>query len=254
MEGKELIMCRDAGELSQRAAELFVALAKEAVAATGRFTVALSGGSTPKALFSLLVSDWFLPRVAWSKVYLFWGDERCVPPDHPDSNYGVARAAMLDKAPIPPQNVFPMPTESEDAERIAAEYQQTLREFFGLAEGGQPRFDLILLGMGEDGHTASLFPGTPALEETERLVTAHYVEKLRAHRITLTIATINQAASIVFLISGTSKASALREVLEGEYQPMRLPSQWIQPVNGKLFFMVDRDAGSELTGSEKEHE
>ena len=244
---KELIVCRDAQELNQRAAERFVRLAAEAVSATGRFAVALSGGSTPQALYSRLASDQFQPLVAWSKVHLFWGDERCVPPDHPDSNYGMARVALLAQAPIPKENVYPIATEKGNAQSVAAEYEKTLRTFFGLSEGQQPRFDLILLGLGEDGHTASLFPGTAALKETGRVVAANYVQKLATHRITLTVPAINHAANIVFLISGQSKALVLKKVLEGQHQPMRLPSQCIQPVEGKLLFMVDRAAGSELT-------
>ena len=245
---KELVVCSDAEELNRRTAEQFVRLATESVAATGRFTVALSGGSTPKALYSLLAGQTFQPLVPWSKVYFFWGDERCVPPDHPESNYGMARVTMLEKVPVPTENVYRVPTEKGNAQRVAAEYERILRRFYGLNEGQQPRFDLILLGMGEDGHTASLFPGTAALQETGT-VTANDIQKLGTHRITLTIPAINQAAHIVFLVSGLSKASVLKEVLEGLYQPTRLPSQSIQPVEGKLLFLVDRVAASELTPS-----
>lgn len=245
-QGKELVVCRDGEELCQQAAERFVRLAGEAVSATGRFTVALSGGTTPQRLYSLLASDQFQPLMAWSKVHFFFGDERCVPPDHPDSTYGMVRVALLAPAPIPWENVYPILTEKGDAQSVAAEYEKTLKTFFGLTEGQKPRFDLILLGMGTDGHTASLFPGSTALEESGRLVTANYVEKLQAHRITLTFPAINQAANIIFLISGQSKASVLKEVLEGQDQPMRLPSQRIAPVEGKLLFMVDQAAGSKL--------
>ncbi len=243
---KELIVCPDAEELNQRAAERFVRLSMEAVSATGRFAVALSGGSTPRALYSLLASQTFQPLVPWSKVHFFWGDERCVPPDHPDSNYGMARVSMLEKVPVPTENLYRVPTEKGNAQSVAAEYERVLRTFFGLNEGQQPRFDLILLGMGEDGHTASLFPGTAALQETG-IVAANDIQKLETHRITLTISAINQAAHIVFLISGPSKALVLKKVLEGQYRPRRLPSQSIQPVEGKLLFLVDRAAASELT-------
>ena len=245
---KELVVCSDVEELNRRTAEQFVQLAKESVAATGRFTVALSGGSTPRALYSLLASQTFLPLVPWGKVYFFWGDERCVPPDHPESNYGMARVTMLEKVPVPKENVYRVRTEKGNAQRVAAEYERILRRFFGFNEGQQPRFDLILLGIGEDGHTASLFPGTAALKETGT-VTAQDIQRLGTHRITLTIPAINQAAHIVFLVSGSSKASILKEVLEGQDQPARLPSQSIQPVEGKLLFLVDRAAASELTSS-----
>ena len=245
---REIVVCSDAGELNQRTAEQFVRLATESVAATGRFTVALSGGSTPEALYSLLAGQTFQPLVPWSRVYFFWGDERCVPPDHPESNYRMARETMLDKVPVPTANVYPVPTEEGNPQRVAAEYERILSAFFDLNEGQQPRFDLILLGMGEDGHTASLFPGTAALQEMGT-VTANDIQKLGTHRITLTIPAINQAAHIVFVVSGPSKASVLKEVLEGQYQPTSLPSQSIQPVEGELLFLVDRAAANELTPS-----
>jgi 6-phosphogluconolactonase len=250
---KEIVVCSDAEELNRRTAEQFVKLATKSVAATGRFTVALSGGSTPRAFYSLLASQTFQPLVPWSKVYFFWGDERCVAPDHPESNYGMARVMMLEKVPVPKENVYRVPTEKGNAQRIAAEYERILRTFFGFNEGQQPRFDLILLGMGEDGHTASLFPGTAALKETGT-VTSNDIQKLGTHRVTLTIPAINQAAHVVFLVSGSSKSSVLKEVLEGQDQPTRLPSQSIQPVEGKLLFLVDRAAASELTPSGDQQE
>ena len=245
---RKLVVCSDAEELNRRAAEQFVRLATESVAARGRFTVALSGGSTPAALYSLLAGETFRPFLPWSKMYFFWGDERCVLPDHPESNYGMARVTMLEKAPVPEENVYRVPTENGNAQSVAAEYEQLLRTFFGFYEGQQPRFDLILLGLGEDGHTASLFPGAASLEEMGT-VTSNDIQRLGTHRITLTIPAINQAAYIVFLVSGSSKASVLKEVLEGQDQPTRLPSQCIQPVKGKLLFLVDRAAASELTPS-----
>jgi 6-phosphogluconolactonase len=244
----EIVVCSDTEKLNRRTAEQFVRLATESVTATGRFTVALSGGSTPRALYPLLASETFLPLVPWAKVYFFWGDERCVPPDHPESNYGMARMMMLEKVPVPKENVYRMPTEKGNARTVAAEYEKILRAFFGFNEGQQPRFDLILLGMGEDGHTASLFPGTAALKE-RGTVTANNIQRLGTDRITLTIPAINQAAHIVFLVSGSSKAAVLKEVLEGQDQPARLPSQSIQPVEGELLFLVDRAAASELTSS-----
>ena len=244
---RDIFVCRDPEEVSQRAADLFVRLADEAVSSTGRFAVALSGGSTPRLLYALLAANEFGQQVPWSRIHLFWGDERCVAPDHPESNYRMAREVLLDKAPIPAQNIHRMPAELDDYTRASVAYEQTLREFFELAAEELPIFDLILLGMGEDGHTASLFPGTTALAENERLVASNYVEKLGTYRLTLTVPVINHAANVVFLVSGKSKASMLKEVLEGEHQPQRFPSQLIRPVEGKLVFIVDREAGKELS-------
>ena len=244
---REILVVSNPDELSRRAAQEFVRQAGEAVQAKGFFTVALSGGSTPKGLYMQLASDHYREQVPWSKVYLFWGDERCVSPDHQDSNYRMARESLIDKVPIPEENIYRMPAEQGDHDCAATEYEQTIKAFFRLEAGEQPRFDLILLGMGEDGHTASLFPWTSALEETDRLVFANYIGKLGAYRLTLTVPVINHAALVLFLISGESKASVLREVLEGEFQPQRLPSQLIRPVNGRLLFIVDHIAASKLT-------
>lgn len=244
-----ILVCHDPGEVGQRAAELFVRLAGEAVSTAGRFAVALSGGSTPRALYELLVTDQFRQLVPWSRIHLFWGDERCVPPGHAESNFRMAREVLLDKAPIPAQNIHRMPAEQADHRHAAAVYEQTLRTFFELKAGELPCFDLILLGMGEDGHTASLFPGTTALAETEQLVASSYVEKLATYRLTLTVPVINHAANVVFLVAGKSKASVLREVLEGEHRPQRFPSQLIRPMEGRLLFIVDREAAQGLTHS-----
>lgn len=243
----QILLCRDLDEVSFRAAELFVRLGHEAVSSSDRFMVALAGGSTPKALYALLAADPFRLQISWSAVHLFWGDERCVSPDHPDSNYRMAREALLEKVPIPAQNIHRMPAEVEDHARAAADYERALRTFFGVPDGEQPCFDLILLGMGEDGHTASLFPGTDALRETEHLVAANYVEKVGMYRLTLTAPVINQAANVVFLVSGESKASVLREVLEGADRPQHLPSQLIRPEKGHLLFIIDRAAAKKLT-------
>jgi 6-phosphogluconolactonase len=246
----ELVVCDDFEALGRRAADLFVNLCGEAVTSTGRFSVALSGGETPKALHSQLHSESYRSRVPWSKVYVFWGDDRYVPHDHPDSNYGMARATLLDQVPIPTDNIFPVPTERKDAASAAAWYQQTVKGFFDLKEGEQPRFDLMVMGMGEDGHTASLFPDSAALKSSSGVVVENYVQKLDADRITFTFSAINQAAFVVFLISGGSKAQALKDVLEGRYQPDRLPSQFVQPKGGKLLFLVDRHAAARLTPRE----
>ncbi|GBC81565.1 6-phosphogluconolactonase [bacterium HR10] len=241
----ELLICRDAEELALRAAMCFVELAEEFIARNGRFCVALSGGSTPRGLYARLASPPFRERVIWSKVHLFWGDERCVPPDHPESNYGMVERELLTKVPIPPANVHRMPGE-KDPEEAAVEYAHTLRTFFGLAACELPAFDLVLLGLGEDGHTASLFPGTDVLHERTEMVRAVSVEKLGVSRLTLTAAVFNHAANVIFLVSGERKAAVLREVLLGEEQPDRLPAQLIAPTRGQLLWIVDRDAAREI--------
>ncbi|OOP55152.1 MAG: 6-phosphogluconolactonase [Candidatus Brocadia carolinensis] len=243
---REILIVGNSDELSHRAAQEFVRLADEAIRTKGFFTVALSGGSTPRGLYLQLASDAYRELVSWPHVHLFWGDERCVPPDHPESNYRMACEALINRVSIPKENIYRIPAEQEDRARAAMEYGQALKSFFRLNAGAFPRFDLILLGMGDDGHTASLFPFTTALDETGSLVLAHYVEKLGAYRFTLSVPTINQTREAMFLISGASKAPVLREVLEGDYQPQRLPAQIIQPVNGRLLFIVDREAAGKL--------
>lgn len=230
-------------ELSRVAATEFVNQAKEAVQAKGTFTVALSGGSTPKSLYTLLADDAALRVVVpWDKVHFFWGDERHVPPDHPDSNYRMAHEALLSKVSVPPTNVHRIKSEHPEASRAADEYDQMLREFFGLAAEQFPQFNLVLLGMGPDGHTASLFPGTEALREQTHLVVANRVEKFDTYRITLTPPVLNSAAAIIFLVSGEEKAETLQAVLQGEKQPERFPAQLISPTHGTLLWLVDRPA------------
>jgi 6-phosphogluconolactonase len=223
----------DAASLAQAAAEHFVAQASQAVAARGRFLAALSGGSTPRATYELLASEAFAARVDWPRLHVFWGDERCVPPDHAESNYRMAREALLDKVPIPAGNVHRIRGELPP-DRAAAAYQAQLEAVLG--EDG--RFDLILLGMGADGHTASLFPGAAALEERVRWVVGNYVEKLDAWRVTLTLPLINRARHVLFLVSGAAKADALARVRAGH----PLPAALVQPGHGELVWLVDRDA------------
>ncbi len=248
---------RDPEELALKAARRFARLADQYVIGSGRFTVALSGGSTPKAMFSVLAAEPFIDTVPWSSIYLFWGDERCVPPDHPDSNYRMTNEALLSKVRIPRQNIFRIPAEVPDPERAAEEYGATLTAFF-LAGPGEnrtgtaplstvPRFDLVFLGMGPDGHTASLFPHTTALQAGEQVCVANYVEKFKAYRITLTAATINNARNVTFLAAGADKTETLKNVLEGSYQPDVYPSQLIRPHNGTLLWMVDEAAARLLT-------
>lgn len=245
---------RDADELALKAARHFARLADQYTLGCGQFTVALSGGSTPRKMFSLLAAEPFLDTVPWSSIYFFWGDERCVAPDHRESNYRMTREALFDKVPVPAENIFRIPAELPDPDRAADQYAATLRDFF-LSDpeatqtdrsGYVPRFDLVFLGMGPDGHTASLFPGTDALYVNDRIVVSNYVPKLNAHRITMTPIIINNARNITFVAGGADKAEALKGVLEGSYRPDVYPSQLVRPRNGTLLWMVDEAAASML--------
>ena len=248
----KIIVCRDLSDLSRRAAAEFARLANRSVTTEGRFAVALSGGSTPKNLYSLLASPEFRDQVPWSRVYLFWGDERCVPPGHPESNYRMVHETLLSKVPIPEENVYRIKGEGSPQD-AAYEYEQALQKFFQLSKEDLPCFDLILLGLGEDGHTASLFPGSEALGETKHLVTAPYVEHLKTHRLTLTLPVLNQGANIFFLVAGEKKAPVLRDVLQGKDDPDRLPAQRIKPQRGRLVWFVDQAAASSCMKGVKEY-
>jgi 6-phosphogluconolactonase len=234
--------------IAKRSAEDFVQSATQAVSEKGSFSVALAGGSTPKALYSLLASDAALrSQVPWDKMYVYFGDERSVGPDHADSNFRMATDTMLAKVPLKPEQVFRIKGEYKDTEKAAQEYEQVLRTSFKIAEGQFPRFDLVFLGIGNEGHTASLFPGTKALHETKRLVVRNWVGKLYTNRITLTAPAINNAARVIFMITGADKALALKGILEGPYEPEQLPAQLIQPPNGKVVWLVDTIAGGMLS-------
>lgn len=235
-------------DLFHAAAEEFIRAARSAIGAQGRFAVALSGGSTPKALYSLLAANY--ATFAWNRVFLFFGDERHVPPTDSESNYRMVNETLLSKLSIPAENVFRVHAENPDAAAAAADYEAQLRSFFGLRSGVRPvelpRFDLILLGMGPDGHTASLFPESDALGEESRLVVANWVAKFNTHRITLTFPVLNHAAEVIFMTSGADKAEILRQVLEEKNTPP-LPSQRVQPTDGKLLWMLDQAASAKLS-------
>lgn len=244
MDQPDIRILADGDEVCRVAAGEFVRLAEEAVRARGRVAVALSGGSTPKGLYRRLADEkaGLRARVPWDKIHFFWGDERHVAPDHPDSNYRMAHETMLSRVPVPTGNVHRIPAENPDAAEAAEAYTQTLRVFFDMAAGRFPRFDLVLLGLGSDGHTASLFPGADAVHEQARLVVASWMETLHTHRITVTPPVLNAAACAVFLVSGEDKAEALRAVLRGAYQPDRFPAQIVRPTDGRLLWLVDRAA------------
>lgn len=235
----------DGDALASAAATLFVDRAKEAVVARGRFTVALAGGTTPTALYDRLATR-HRDAVPWHAIHFFWGDERHVPPAHPDSNFRAAYDAMLSKAPVPEAHIHRIHAELSDAAAAAAEYARTLRREFALDEAAWPVFDLVLLGMGSDGHTASLFPGSDALCQTDRLVLAPWVEKFQSYRITLSLPVLNHASLVAFLVSGAGKADRLRAALEGSDRPDVLPARAVHPSSGQLLWMVDRAAAARL--------
>ncbi len=230
-------------EVAREAAEQFAGLAQNALRKKGCFTVALSGGSTPKTFYALLAEEsGFREKIPWEKIHFFWSDERHVPPDHPDSNFLMARATLLSKVPVPLRNVHRIPSEKPDAMRAADDYEKTLRAFFDAKEGEIPTLDLVLLGLGTDGHTASLFPGSPGLAERKSLIMANWVPKFNSYRITMTFPIINQAAFILVLVTGEDKAEILRAVLEGAPSEPGYPAQRVHPANGKCLWIVDRAA------------
>jgi 6-phosphogluconolactonase len=250
---RNILVFPDTQSLERSAAERFVERARASIADHGVFTVALSGGSTPKRLFALLAADPYRSQLAWDKIQFFWGDERTVPPDDKDSNYRMANEALLSHVPVPPDHVHRIEAENPDPAAAAAAYAVTIRKVFGSVAGGSelPRFDLILLGMGPDGHTASLFPGTTALHEQKALVVANWVEKFNTWRITMSAPLINHAACVAFLIEGEEKAEPLREVLFGTHQPELYPSQLINPSNGECYWFVDEPAARLIPHSER---
>jgi 6-phosphogluconolactonase len=233
-----------AAELFGAAAEEFCRIGAESISQRGKFCVALSGGSTPKALHHELATT-FATRLPWEKVFFFWGDERHVPPDFPESNFRMAKETLLSQLPVPVKNIYRMPGELPDAEQAALIYEQALREFFHPSSGEFPRFDFVLLGVGPDGHTASLFPGTKALAEAQRLVVGNWVEQHSTWRITFTYPLLNAAANLMFLVSGGGeKPEIVRKALR---EPAaNLPCQKVQPINGKLMWYLDNAAGSKL--------
>ncbi len=226
----------------------FARVATESVNVNNLFTVVLSGGSTPKRLYSTLAGEPWRSKLPWSKMHFFWSDERQVPPDHPDSNYCMAHEALLSKVPVTTANIHRIRGEENDPVQAAKSYEQDLHEFFHSAAAALPRFDLVLLGLGPDGHTASLFPATTALSEREHLVVANWVEKLNAWRLTLTLPILNNAANVMFLVSGPEKRDILRAVLEDsrtrEYR--EYPAQLVQPTAGRLLWLVDNGAAASL--------
>jgi 6-phosphogluconolactonase len=233
-----------AEEISRAAVAQVIERAQTAIAARGRFTIALSGGSTPKRLYQLLAEPALRGQIDWPKVECFWGDERSVPPDHPDSNFHMAHEALLTQVALTPEHIHRMEAERADRDAAADAYQAMIAQVFGSSQA--PVFDLILHGMGPDGHTLSLFPNTQALQEAQRWVVPNYVPKFKTWRMTMTPVLVNQAAYCLFLVAGADKAQALVEVLEGPRDPANLPSQLIRPTHGELIWFVDDAAAARL--------
>ena len=246
MKNKKIKIFENLDELSEAAAEEFISIGSKAIKKNGRFTVALSGGSTPKALYKKLVSEKYKDKLDWEKVFFFFGDERDVSPQSVKSNFRMAHENLLKPLKVQPQNIYRWHTEIINAPEVADNYEKGLKKFFELSNGEFPNFDLIFLGMGGDGHTASLFPFTDALNEKKRTVVSNFVEKLNANRLTFTFPTINNASNIIFLVTGKEKAPALKEVLEGEKNCEKFPSQCIKSKNGKIQWFVDTQAADLL--------
>lgn len=252
---REIKNFKNVEQLNIFAAKKFVEIAKDSIEKRGRFTVALSGGSTPKKLYAILTEKPFRSQIEWQKIHFFFGDERFVPKDSDESNYRMTNEALFSRVEIPAENIHEFQTENGDAETVAKLMEQEIRAVFGIEKQPVapplkamhepqppmqfPRFDLIFLGMGADGHTASLFPETKALKEDKRIMVENYVPKFEAYRLTFTFSTINKARNIIFLIAGADKKETLREVLEGEFQPETLPSQAVKPTDGNLLFLTD---------------
>ena len=239
----------DAAALAPALADLVATKASAAIASRGRFTLALAGGTTPKAAYGLLADGPFAGRIDWSRVLLFWGDERCVPPDDPLSNYRMVKEALIERVPIPPTNVHRIRGEV-DPRDAAADYEALLRGLLGVdptADTPAQGLDLVLLGLGEDGHTASLFPNQRAARASRRWVVAEYVPAVTMWRVTLAPAVLNSAADVAFTVAGTVKARVLQQVVEGPYQPDRLPAQLVRPSRGSLTWLVDQAAAAQLS-------
>jgi 6-phosphogluconolactonase len=243
----------DSQSMTIAAAETIIKIANAAIQTQGKFTFALAGGSTPKWLYHLLTTEDYERQIDWTKVFFFFGDERNVLPNDEESNFRMAERTLLKPLDINEKQIFRWQTELKNAKEIAKDYTEKIKGFFDLSKNAFPRFDLILLGMGSDGHTASLFPFTKAIKETQKIAVINRIETLYTSRLSLTFPTINNASNAIFLVSGAEKAEALREVLRGEYQPDKFPAQKVKLNNGNLFWMVDEQAAREIQDSRLEN-
>jgi 6-phosphogluconolactonase len=234
----------DKHTLSKNVAEYIMRIAKESIDLYGRFTIALTGGTTPGEAYSLLGSEPIRSQIDWQRVHIFWGDERCVPHNHPDSNFYLAQEVMFDKIALPKSHIHPMPADQPDRDAASQAYTVEMQHTFGT--NGIPSFDLIHLGMGPEGHTASLFPHQASLHEIQRLVMPVSVPKPPPDRLTFTPPLLNAARNVLFSVTGSDKAEALHAVLEGEYQPDEYPAQIVRPTNGEVVWTLDRAAAQHL--------
>lgn len=232
--------------LFEEAAPIVMMRAREAVDNRGKFVMAISGGSTPKGLFQQLTEEPVMSLMPWDKTFVFWVDERYVPQDHPDSNYRMAQEFFLSKVPIPKENIYPVTKGAQPVDQAASTYENKLLKFFG-TDTQIPQFDLILLGMGDDGHTASLFPGVQVLNETDKWVVGYFVDNARKERVTLTLPVLNAARMVMALVEGDKKAERVKEVLEGPKDPPKYPIQYIRPVEGQFDFLLDAAAAKKLS-------
>lgn len=240
-----IFIARDEAALAKKAAEILMESVRDAIAERGHASWAIGGGSTPKVIFPLLTEPYYRERIDWKNISLFWGDERCVPPDHADSNYKLAKDLLLSKVPLPASSIHRMAGEMSSPQAAAKAYENKLKTIFKF-DRPFPKFDLIWLGMGADGHTASLFPGTSALEENEKWVVGHHVENLSSNRITLTFPVINNARRVVIITPGENKATVLRDLFHADMPKSRYPVQRVKPVNGDLIWLLDKQAAAKL--------
>ena len=238
---EQIITVLDLPALSQKAAEIIISTGREAIKERGKFLIALSGGRTPKTIFCDLANLAKSSGLDWSLVYIFWLDERCVPPDHVDSNYNLANTELFSNVKI--DHIYRMRGEAEDLDKAASDYESILKKVSGTNNNEIPQFDLLLLGIGEDGHVASLFPGTPALEEKKHLIVKNYVPDLKSNRLTMTFPIINNARLCLFVVSGEKKQKVFESVLNGGKEK-KLPFHRVQPINGKTIWLVDNDAAA----------
>lgn len=248
----DIVLVADEQQLAATTAEIVADAMRTAVANDGVFRIALAGGSTPRLVHGVLATEPRYRTLPWSRTEIFWGDERTVPPDHPDSNYRMAHETLLSKVPIDPSRVFRIPADDPDPHQAAERYAQVIRAAFASQGAAVPRFDLILLGCGTDGHTASLFPGNVALLERERLVVAAWAAALNTWRVTMTFPLINAATQVTFMVSGAGKAAAVAAALEPPRDATPPPAALVQPINGRVTWVLDRDAARYLRSERKE--
>lgn len=241
----EIVKLNSIEDIAQEAARRWVQIAQQAVAERGTFRIMLSGGNTPRPLYQLMASDPWCDQAPWGETYVFWGDERRVPPTHPESDYRMAREALLDHVPIPADHVFRLQGEGLESS-VVRDYETKLRRHFQLGSHEWPRFDLVLLGLGADGHIASIFPGTRAVSDLSNTVVVYQVPKLGAERVTVTLPVINHARHVIFLVVGDEKAAALSGSLDGPSMPSTYPAQAVKPVDGTVTWLVDKAAAAKL--------